>query len=334
MALTQVQPDFDPEHELALIAEQQAGAFTRQQALTAGFGPGAIEWRLRHRVWRRIRRGVYASTDQLGRLDGAGLHLLAASAQMLAMVGELAVSHRSAAAVHRLPCIGEPPTAPVLTRPARGAWESSTSPLLRLAPLPLEHVVMLRGVRVTSPARTVIDVARESGLSQGLLVADAALRAGLSRVALAQVAAFCRLWPGAHAANDVVRLADPRAESALESLGRVGMYTQGVPAGELQLVVIRDGVQLARTDHGWPALRVIGEADGMAKYDSGAVLRAEKLRQERLEDCGLTVFRYTWAEALHRPKLLADRFWRAVEVASHRTLRPGVQLLPTGDRRW
>ena len=334
MALTQVLPAFEPEHELAVIAAQQAGAFTRQQALAAGFAPSAIDWRLRHRVWRRIRRGVYATTDQLGRLDVAGLHLLSASAQMLAMVGELAVSHRSAAAAHRLPWIGEPSMVPVLTRPARGAWESSTSPLLRLAPLPREHVVIMEGVRVTSPARTVIDVARDGGLRQGLLVADAALRAGLSRVALAQVAAFCRLWPGAHAANDVVRLADPRAESALESLGRAGMYEQGVPAGELQLVVMRDGVQLARTDHGWPVYGVIGEADGMAKYDSGAVLRAEKLRQERLEDCGLTVFRYTWSEALHRPKLIADRFWRAVEVASHRTLRPGVLLVPTSDRRW
>lgn len=90
--------------------------------------------------------------------------------------------------------------------------------------------------------------------------------------------------------------------------------------------MVRDGEPVARTDHGWPALRVVGEADGLGKYVSAEVLRAEKLRQDRLEDCGLTVFRYTWSDALHRPGLLADRFRRA--VARSRSLQPGVRLVP------
>lgn len=42
---------------------------------------------------------------------------------------------------------------------------------------------------------------------------------------------------------------------------------------------------------------MVGEADGMAKYDAGpAALRAEKRRQELLEDAGLIVVRWTWAD--------------------------------------
>ena len=248
-----------PEFELAAIAATQAGAFTRQQALGAGFAAEEIRWQLRRGRWRRIRRGVYASADLVARLDEPGRHLLAAAAQMLAMVGDLAVSHRSAAVVHGLPLLGAPPRASVLTRPTRGAWESSTSPRLRLAPLPPDHVVVNHGVRLTSVARTVVDVAREGGLGQGLLAADAALRAGCSR-------------------------------------------------------------------------RQLEEVDGLGKYVTPQVLRAEKLRQDRLEDCGLTVFRYTWVEALHHPEVLADRFRRAVARARDRTLDRGVRLVPAA--RW
>lgn len=71
------------------------------------------------------------------------------------------------------------------------------------------------------------------------------------------------------------------------------MADAGLPAPDLQ-VDIRDadGVWLARTDFLWE-FAVVGEADGLEKYDDLSVLRAEKLRQERLERAGLVVVRWT-----------------------------------------
>ena len=62
---------------------------------------------------------------------------------------------------------------------------------------------------------------------------------------------------------------------------------------------------------------MIGEADGLGKYDAPHVLRAEKLREDRLRDAGFEVVRCTWAEALHEPERLAVR----VRAAFHRSAR-------------
>jgi very-short-patch-repair endonuclease len=62
----------------------------------------------------------------------------------------------------------------------------------------------------------------------------------------------------------------------------------------------------------WGAQRVIGEADGLAKYDVVGALRAEKLRQERLERLGFTVVRWTWREMLVDTEETVARLRRAL----------------------
>lgn len=57
-----------------------------------------------------------------------------------------------------------------------------------------------------------------------------------------------------------------------------------------------NGRFLGRLDFYWPQFGVVGEADGLAKYESSAVLREEKHRQERLEVAGLIVVRWGWAD--------------------------------------
>ena len=47
---------------------------------------------------------------------------------------------------------------------------------------------------------------------------------------------------------------------------------------------------------------MVGEADGLLKYTSPDVLRAEKQRQERLERAGFRVVRWGWDD-VHRPGL-------------------------------
>jgi hypothetical protein len=70
---------------------------------------------------------------------------------------------------------------------------------------------------------------------------------------------------------------------------------------------------MARVDFYWDEFGVVGEADGHAKYRlSPDSLVMEKLRQERLENAGLTVVRWGWAEA-HRPDDLRRRLLSAFE---------------------
>ena len=53
-----------------------------------------------------------------------------------------------------------------------------------------------------------------------------------------------------------------------------------------------------RLDFFWLAQGVVSESEGLAKYDDIATLRAEKVRQERLERLGLRVVRWTFREMM------------------------------------
>jgi very-short-patch-repair endonuclease len=75
-----------------------------------------------------------------------------------------------------------------------------------------------------------------------------------------------------------------------------------------------EGEFVARTDFYWKEHRIVGEFDGMGKYDGPDVIRREKLREDALRDLGFQVFRWTWAE-LSRFDVVRARFERAIERA-------------------
>jgi very-short-patch-repair endonuclease len=70
---------------------------------------------------------------------------------------------------------------------------------------------------------------------------------------------------------------------------------------------------IGRVDFLWRRCGLVGEADGRVKYRDNE-LWLEKLRQERLEDAGFTVVRWTWAQA-HVPD---ERFRHRVLAALDR----------------
>ncbi len=109
------------------------------------------------------------------------------------------------------------------------------SRFVRVATLAETDIVELEGLRATSPARTVVHVARHEQQRSAVVVGDAALRAGLDPEQLAEVAGRCRTWPGGAAALQVVRFADGRADGPLESIARVAFAALGLPSPELQL---------------------------------------------------------------------------------------------------
>ena len=59
----------------------------------------------------------------------------------------------------------------------------------------------------------------------------------------------------------------------------------------------RAGRFLGRVDFYWDEFGVVGEADGLGKYDRGAAaLRDEKVRQGEMEDAGLIFVRWGWTD--------------------------------------
>lgn len=219
-----------------------------------------------------------------------------------------AISHRSALLMHGLPVVGRTPHRPEITVPPNGPGTALAAHLHRATVHP-DDLVSIDGVPVLSVARTVVDVGRSSPTSTAVAAIDAALQRELATLdEIDAVVLRCWNWPGIRRALRALRLADGRAESALESVSRLVISWMRLPTPDLQTLVLdRYGHAAGRLDFYWDKVGVAGEADGRGKYDRRDVLTAEKERQELLEDHSLVFVRWGWDEAVYRPHLLRSR---------------------------
>jgi hypothetical protein len=105
-------------------------------------------------------------------------------------------------------------------------------------------------------------------------------------------------WPGAPAARRALDLSDGRAESPLETLGRLRLVGEGMPPDELQ-VEIRVGARLVAVVDAWyDATAVAVEFDGRIKYTdpwrgrtAAEVAWEEKRREDELRSLDIRVVR-------------------------------------------
>jgi hypothetical protein len=291
----------------------------RRELLGAGFAADEVRQRVRAGELVPVRRGAYAR----GALPSVPeeLHLLRVRAALPDLAPEVVVSHVSAAVLLGLPTWGIALDRVHATRARRSGARRGRCLHLHAAPLEPGDVVEIEGIPVTSPARTVVDLARSVPFEQAVAVADRALQAGLVDPAgLADAVAGSTGRPGTPQARRVVAFADGRSESVGESRSRVAIAVAGLPVPVLQWdVASADGVWLGRADFGWPGRATVGEFDGRVKYgrllrpgeQPGDAVFAEKRREDALRDAGLRVVRWTWPDlAAFAP--VADRLRRAL----------------------
>jgi len=294
------------------VAELQAGVVTRGQALEVGVQPSEVAYFLRREAWERLRRGVYAE---------CGTGFASISAALLATGMRAVVSHSSAASLLNLGLLRRPDLGQTIltVRPGQRGHKDLPGIHVHRAGLPPWHLTESHQMPVTTVARTLVDLARALPLQDGLVAIDAALHSSRVRLeGLEEVIADCRGWPWIRRAAAAVALADPAAESPLESLSRLFFRDNDIPPPQTQVVLRSGGTFIARTDFWWEKQRVAGEADGMGKYVALADLHAEKQRQERIEALGIRVVRWTWDD-IWRPgpaRITAARLRTALNRAA------------------
>ncbi len=275
----------------------------RRSLVAAGYTDGELRRGLRVGELASVRRGAYVAGDDARLGDAAARHALLIAAALPDAGAGSVVSHASAAVLLGLPTWSVPLGRVHLTRAQRTGGRIGATVHLHAAPLTAEEIVEVTGMAVTSPARTVVDLARSLPFASAVAIADAALRLGLVDEAGMGVAVDRAAgWRGSPAARRVVAFADGRSESVGESRSRVALSRAGLPAPVPQWEVRRDGMSIARVDFAWPEFRTVGEFDGRIKY--GRLLRPgetpgdavfeEKLREDRLRDNHLEVTRWTW----------------------------------------
>jgi very-short-patch-repair endonuclease len=268
----------------------------RDAATTLGVSRRKVQTLIAEGVIAQPRRGVVVGACLVERAssDRRLAHLIMLRTLLLTY-DDCVASHESAALLLGLPLLNLPPYA-IGTRP-RGAWRGGPTSRVRIARLPLHHLTVAQRERCTTVARTFVDIARSGSFREAVVVGDAVLRDNCSLADLIHVLEECSAWADLGKARVALRFLDARSESPLESVSRAIIYERELPPPEPQFV-IDAGAATYRLDFYWKDERVVGEADGMSKYDDPEVLRAEKVRQERLERLGLTVVRWNWHEML------------------------------------
>lgn len=203
--------------------------------------------------------------------------------------------------------------------------------VLRRASLLPPDLQRHRGLLMTSDPRTVVDLARELPFAEAVVTADHALAISVPRDELGAALQRQAGWPGIQRARSVVAFADPRAESALESMARAVFAEAGLPAPVLQ-AQFWDGHRWMpeRVDLWWPDGRTVGEPDGLAKFDAATPeerrrrLRRHYARDQRLADRDLEVVHFGWEDVLRHPRDLVGRLNAAFARGRRRTGAPPI----------
>jgi len=285
-----------------------AGIVTAAELGSAGFSDARIRTLRRRGDLHRVARGVYAdgaqARDRLGFIGGD--QLLGIAGAVAAVGPSAVVSHQSAAYLHSIDLLGKPDQTVVLTVPVQRGWTARAGVRLHAVTVPPEQVTTFVGLRVTTPARTVIDLARTLSFRAGVVAADSALHRKLvTKPELEAVLVTCSQWRGARQAAKVVEFADARAESPLESIARVAFADCNLPPPELQVWLGGTVEPIGRVDFYWKQYRTIAEVDGAIKYADPDRARAQLRRDSMLRDEGFEVVHFTWQQITQTPEQVA-----------------------------
>lgn len=151
----------EPDHDrLFGVAESQAGYFTTVQAGAAGFTPSLLSYHVKRGQFERVRPGVY----RLKRFPASPYEDLFVA--WLWAGSEAVISHDSALALYDLSDLLPAETHVTVPRTAsrrRAGLRLHTSGLQR------SDVMRYAGLPVTTPARTIVDVA-SAGLADELVL--------------------------------------------------------------------------------------------------------------------------------------------------------------------
>jgi hypothetical protein len=291
------------DHLIARLAERQGGIVEHGQLLALGLSPAGIHRRARAGRLHRWYRGVYAVGHRRVGVEGRRW------AAALAYSPDGVLSHRSAGVAWGL-LRSNAATIDVTV----GLGGRSARPGVRLhrtRSLPADEVTTLDGLPITTPARTLLDLAA-AGLRDRALEAalDAAEITGLLDFAdLHRLLARHRGRRGTRALNaQLSRYGGPvDTRSRLERLVYELCDDHGLPR-PLVNTVIEGKVR----DFYWPHCRLVVEADSYRWHRSPSALNDDRERDVELTLAGIRVLRFTWEQVTSRREYVARALMTAV----------------------
>lgn len=292
-------------------AVTQRGLVTRRQCEVAGYSTVELRQLTRvHGPWVVVRRAVYVERGVWEAATPAeqwGLRDLAAH---LTAVVDHVMSHDSSARSWTIPMLRPRRELCHLTREGVRGGRTEAGVSHHLTRCGLGEITVIRGLPVTTLARTGLDLAREHGLAMGVCALDDVRSRGVGLATLENELEVMQSWRGVRTVRRALDLSDPRAESIAESLARLLLVEMGFTD-----IDVGWPIRVGGTTY-WTDLRVgchLVEVDGLAKYahrSSGGladrptreVLRDERRRQADICGEGLGMSRLMFDDLFGRAR--------------------------------
>lgn len=290
------------------VGERLARRPWRSKAVTAA---GLSRHELSGPLWRHPHRGVVAWAG-LDDEDPAQRVMAAAVALPGVALGGWAAAYLLGASEFD-GARGDGELLPVVFCPGESGARRRRHGLVPLrSKLAADDVVTVKGIHCTSAARTAFDLARMAAdLGTAVADVDTLLRVPAIPLDVKGFSAYVDDHPGMRGVRrlrQVTQLVDPAARSRPESVLRVLWVTHaGLPRPLVNRKVFdrRSGRLLGIPDLLDPETGLVAEYDG-AQHREIKQHTDDNAREERLENCGLTVVRFS-ARDLWRPAQVAAR---------------------------
>ena len=291
-----------PNAEILRLATAQFGVITRQQALDRGFTRSQITTRCRLTEWEIILPAVY-------HVRGAPLSWEGYAVAALLWAGpKSCLSHEAAARFWGLSAFetaGIVITSPDRLRPVDGLQ-------IHTGIVPSKRLVRRGSLRVTTVARTILDLASVFDPQQLEAVLDEALRKRL--VTLTAIKSMLakdgtRGRKGTAALKRLVARRDPASrplESELERLCLNTIKKAGLPLPQQQRWIKDDRGRFARVDFIYEDKKIIIEVDSFAHHSSQSDWVRDMERRNRLTRSHWRVYHVTYWALRDQPHQLVD----------------------------
>jgi predicted transcriptional regulator of viral defense system len=280
---------------IAARAGRQHGVVSRAQLVELGLGAGAIKHRVSIGRLQPMYRGVYAVGHRALRREAWWL------AAVLAAGPGAALSYRSAAELWGMRNSSRARTEVSVSRHRR----STARIEVHVVDMQADEVVVNRGVPVTTPARTLLDLA--AVLSPQHLKAafdEAEVRRLTSPTSLDALVARYPRRNGTAAIRRVLKKHNDRGvaipTSILERRFLAVLDARGLPRPEINRL----------SDHGeldatWREQRVIVECDSFATHGTREAFERDRAKDRALQAAGWRVVRVTWRQLIDDADVVA-----------------------------
>jgi very-short-patch-repair endonuclease len=281
------------------VAVEQGGAITRAQALDAGLTRRQIDLRLRSGRWQHLVAGGYRVFSMDAQID-----VVKAA---VALLPEAVASHASAAAIHS---IGRAPAGqPTVTVHSRTTHQFPGVRVVRCLDLAPSHVTQSPGFPITTPARTIVDLA--ASLTPGHIgaIVDESIAARLTTIreingVLNDVAR--RGKPGVSTMRVVLgdRAGETLPASVLEARALRVLVNAGIRGFETEVPIPWSSTR--RFDVAFVEHRVAIEWDSRRWHLQASAFQSDRDRGREAVLHGWRLLRFTWSDVHERPETVAS----------------------------